>query len=185
MLKERKIAIPLTAVVCVVFLLLGVGKGLRGQERQLAQMYETGTDGSGYGIATDLQKRYTYAGNLASVAQKYGDEFSAETAAVSTARAALNDALSTNDFGDDYDANAALTEAVESLNLAMQGNLSDADESYRVELYNDLSSRNDTISHAATDFNTAVRAYNSDILGGFPANVLHGLVGVETAEVFG
>lgn len=184
-LKQRKIAIPLTAAACVVFLLLGVGTGLGRQVSSLTAMYQTGVDGSGYGIATDLQKRDTYAGNLTALAQKYDGAFDEEINAVSEARTALDAALATDGYGDDYDANAQLTLAIEALNEAMKDYaLSDADESYRAELYADLTSRNDTISHEATDFNTQVRSFNEDILGGFPANVLHGLLGIDSVEEY-
>lgn len=185
-LKERNVAIPLTIVVCIIFLLLGVRTGLQRAASDLTEMYETGVDGSGYGIATDLQKRYTYSGNLTAVAQKYDAAFETEISAVSAARADLDAALATDSFADDYDANAALTEAVEALNLAMKSyDLSDEDEAYRAEIYADLISRNDTISHEATDFNAEVRSFNEDVLGAFPASLLHGLVGVDAVEVYG
>ncbi len=185
-LKERKFAVPVTAVVCVLFLLLGVGTGLRREVSDLDQMYQTGVDGSGYGIATDLQQRYTYAGNLTAVAQKYEGAFDTQIAEVSETRAALYAAMATEGYSDDFAANTALTDAVEILNEAMKSyELSEEDEAYRAELYSNLNSRNDTIRHAATDFNAQVQNFNENILGGFPANVLHSLVGVDSVEVFG
>ena len=87
--------------------------------------------------------------------------------------------------GESYRAADELLGAVEALNQAMlEGALSERDEQYRSELYASILSRTTIIAHEASDYNAQVRAFNQDVLGGFPANVLSGLAGVDQLEEY-
>ena len=180
--KRRQGAIAIVAVVIVLATLFGVRRSLNKASAQVSEMFYTGADASGYGIATDLDKILEFSGNLVTVANKYGAEFSDPAQAVTRARQELAQA---EGVSGQYTASQTLLQAVETLNQAMlDGELSDQDEQYRSELYASILSRTTIIAHEATDYNAQVRSFNQDVLGAFPANLLSGLAGVDQLEEF-
>ena len=60
--------------------------------------------------------------------------------------------------------------------------LSSTDDRYRQQIRTDLASCNQTISH--NDYNQMAMAYNNDVLGKFPANVLKRVALVPELELF-
>lgn len=180
--KRRQGAIAIVAVVIVLATLFGVRRSLNKASEQVSEMFYIGADASGYGIATDLDKIMEFSGNLVTVANKYGTQFSDPAQAVTQARQELARA---EGVSEQYEASQALLQAVETLNQALlDGELSDQDEQYRSELYASILSRTTIIAHEATDYNAQVRAFNQDVLGAFPANLLGGLAGVDQLEEF-
>ena len=180
--KRPAAAVAIVAVVIVLGTLFGVRRSLTQASAVVTEQFYQGTDGSGYGIATDLDKILEFSGNLVTVANKYGSQFSAQAQAVTQARLALDEA---EGAAARYKANEALLQAVEALNQAMQdADLADRDEQYRSELYASILSRTTIIAHEATDYNAQVRSFNQDVLGAFPANLLSGLAGVDQLEEY-
>ena len=180
--KRPAAAIAIVAVVIVLGTLFGVRRSLNRASAVVTEQFYQGTDGSGYGIATDLDKILEFSGNLVTVANKYGTQFSDQAQAVTQARLALDQA---EGVSASYAANEALLQAVEALNQAMQdADLADRDEQYRGELYASILSRTTIIAHEATDYNAQVRSFNQDVLGAFPANLLSGLAGVDQLEEY-
>ena len=80
-------------------------------------------------------------------------------------------------------ANQQLTAAAERMNLLLEEYpLSSTDDRYRQQIRTDLASCNQTISH--NDYNQMAMAYNNDVLGKFPANVLKRVALVPELELF-
>lgn len=180
MLKKRGTAWAVLAVVLVAGTLLGSLRSLSGLKRDITEAFYQGVDGSGYGIATNLNLRVEYARNLCKIAADY--DAAAERAAVEQACSRLEAADS---FDEKYDANNALTDAVDTLSLRLEKQkLSREDEAYRRSLTADIASYEMKIDKLAADFNSAVREFNTDILDGFPAGIFGMLTGVDEVEEY-
>ncbi len=179
-MKKRGIAYTILALTLVFGTLFGSWRSLTAERRDATEAFYVGTDQSGYGIATNLDLRVEYARNLCKIAARY--DASAETTAVEDACSALESAES---FGDKYEANNTLTDAVDALDLTLQNlSLSQEDESYRKSLTADIASYEMKIDKLATDFNAEIRQFNDHILGGFPANIFGGLTGINEVEEY-
>ena len=63
-----------------------------------------------------------------------------------------------------------------------QLDMNSTDERFRSSLYDDISSAMQRISY--NEYNDAARAFNS-ALGGFPAALISGLIGIQPAQLFG
>lgn len=180
MLKKRAVACTVLALVLVFGTLFGTHRSLTGLRKDAAEDFYVGADDSGYGIATNLDLRVEYARNLCKIAGGY--DVALEIQVVEEACTALEDAA---DFGEKYDANNDLTDAVDTLSLALQKqSLSQEDEGYRKSLAADIASYEMKIDKLATEFNAGVRAFNGNVLGGFPAPCFGALTGVEKLEEY-
>lgn len=179
-MKNRSVACGVLALVLVFGTVFGTWRSLTGLRRDASEAFYTGVDGSGYGIATNLDLRVEYARNLCKIAAKY--DAAAEVQTVESACRALEDAA---DFSGKYDANNDLTGAVESLSQKLSGQaLSQEDEDYRKSLTADIASYEMKIDKLATAFNQEVRSYNQDALGSFPGGILGRLTGVRELEEY-
>ncbi len=180
LLKKSGAAYTVLAVVVVFGALFGTWRSLTGLRKDTAEAFYVGVDDSGYGISTNLDLRVEYARNLCKIAADY--DVTAEIDAVEAACTELEDA---EDFDEKYDANNALTDAVDMLSLALQRqSLSQEDEGYRKSLTADIASYEMRIDKLATDFNAGVRQFNGDIMGGFPAGALGSVTGVKELEEY-
>lgn len=170
-------AVMAIAIVCAIW--LGGYLSLRRLYNKVETVFTAGVDGDGLGIANDLNERIKLAYNLVTVAKKYLSADDGDIRAVLTARDALMEA---NGIADKYGANVALTEATTDLYQKMGSlSLTDTDARYRVSLFNDLSSRNDTISH--DPYNQMALEYNQ-ALEVFPANILKAVTFSRYAPLF-
>lgn len=180
---NRKIAIPIMIIMIILGTFLGGYRSLNSLYKKVDKVFYQGVDGDGIGIASDLNDRINTSINLISIAKGYDQDVRVEAAitAVNSAKDALSSAAT---IGDKYQANIALTEATEELHKAL-GNeslqLSEKDAGYRDSLYNQLSSRNDTISHDG--YNDSAVEYNN-ALQEFPASFFTSLFGIEKAVLF-
>ncbi len=179
-MKNRGAAYGVLAAVLVLGTLFGTWRSLSGARRDYGEDFYVGADGSGYGIATNLDLRVEYARNLCKIASDYDAE-----AEIRTVEEACTQLEAAEDFGGKYDANNALTGAVETLDRTLQSrSLTQEDEGYRKSLTADIASYEMKIDKLASDFNAGVRQFNDDILGGFPARLLGAVTGVAELEEY-
>lgn len=179
-LYNRKTAV-IALAVCVVFgLLFGTHRTLTGLRAQVETVFVAGEMGDGLSIDRDLTKRAQTASNLVTVAKRYLDGSDPLLNAVQTASQALSDARGP---GAKFDANMALTDAFNSLYLALEGqSLSDEDAKFREKLNTEFLSLEKTIGHDG--YNRMADEFNRTVLGAFPASMLGGLTGVRPLELF-
>ncbi len=182
LLQSSRFAAAVLVAVIVFGSLFGVRRSLNRAEEKITRQFYTISSDEPYGIATDLDKILEFSGNLITIANKYGSAYSDCVENAAEARLALSEAQGP---AESYAANEKLTLAVQALNAAMaDGNLSETDEQYRVQLYASIQSRNSIIAHEASDYNTQVREFNQTVLGSFLADILGPLLGVEKLEEY-
>lgn len=172
LLKNRNVAIVITVVVILLSVLGGSHRSLLAAAYSAERHFDD--------IQRDLDTRIGLASNLQVVAERYllpGDDALLE---LDVAIAALSNAQTANEKAR---ANQNLTAATERMDLVLQNEpLSDTDNRYRIQIRTDLASYNQIIGHSR--YNEKVDAYNTDVLGHFPANVLAQLTGVPKLEAF-
>lgn len=177
-MKKRSTAWAILVAVLVLGTIFGTWRSVAGLSRGLTEAFYRGVDGSGYGIATNLDLRVEYARNLCKIAAGYDAD--AEVRAVEDACAHLEDVKG---FADKYDANNTLTDAVDALDIALQRqNLSAEDEGYRKSLTADIASFEMRIDKLASAFNAEVRQKQGSV-SGF-ARLIGNLTGVGGLEEY-
>lgn len=178
LLKNRKVAVGVTIAVVLLSTLLGSHRSLLAAAYPVERYFIEGEDG--YSIQRDLDTRVGLANNLMVVAGRY---LSAEEAAMAELRDAITALEQAGSIKEKSAANQQLTAATEQVYLMLDDYpLSNSDESYRMQIRTDLASCNQTISHDA--YNEMATAYNAEVLGRFPANVLKQLTGVPDLDTF-
>ncbi len=180
MMKKPAAAWAVLAAILVLGTVFGSWRSLTGQRRAVTEAFYKGTDGSGYGIATNLDLRVEYARNLCKIAGDY--DAAEQLQAVEDACRELEDE---EDFDDKYEANNALTAAVEALDRTLrQQSLSQEDEDFRKSLTADIASYEMRIDKLAASFNAQARRFNQQVLGSFPAKLFGELTDVEEVEEY-
>ena len=180
-LKNDKVAWLVAAVVVMLSLCFGAVRSVRAEASKVEQMFTEGVDGSGYGIAGDLEERADYAQRLTKIAGKYNGA-GQEIEAVQEAVVALSAAATPSEK---YRADKALESAVVALDLAMQDlGLSEQDEAYRSETMAGFESPGYKIDKEAVRYNEAVQTYRETVLGGFVANLVGALVSLPEVEAY-
>lgn len=178
LLKNRKVAIGITAVVIVLSTLLGAHRSLVAAAYPVERYFLEGEDG--YSIQRDLDTRVGLASNLMVVAERY---LLADDVTLVELQAAITTLNQADTIKEKAVANQQLTVAAERMNLLLEEYpLSSTDDRYRQQIRTDLASCNQTISH--NDYNQMAMAYNNDVLGKFPANVLKRVALVPELELF-
>lgn len=180
-LKNYKVAWLIMAVVVVLSLCFGAVRSVRVEASKVERMFTEGVDGSGYGIAGDLEERADYAQRLMKIAGKYSGA-EEEIEAVQEAVVALGSAGTPSEK---YRADKALESAVIVLDLAMgdQG-LSEQDEAYRSETMSGFESPGYKIDKEAVRYNEAVQAYEDQVLGGFVASLIGNMISLPEVEAY-
>lgn len=177
-LKDRRVAVAVTVVVMILSTLFGAHRSLVAAAYPVQRYFNAGEDG--YSIQRDLDTRAGLASNLMVVAERYLLPNDAALMELDEAIAALKAAET---VGEKAAANQRLTAATEQVYLALDGYpLSAADARYRGQIRTDLASYNMTILHS--DYNERAQAYNTEVLGRFPANVLRYVAMVPELELF-
>ena len=179
LLKRRSVAALIMVLMILGGTLYGGHRSLMKLRDEAEAVFYNGVDGDGLGIQNDLNERVDLAYNMVTVAKRYLPEDNEAVQKVLTARDAL---AAAEDPEGKNAANRQLTEACIELYEALAGkSLTEKDEEYRQQIYQDLSSRNDTISHDG--YNQVAENFNKT-LQRFPANILGSLTGVEKLELF-
>ena len=180
-LKSRPVAVLLTAVIVLLSLTFGVHRSVTKQARRVETMFTQGVDGSGYGIAGDLEERADYASRLTKIAGKYtgmDQEIAEVQEAVTTLSAARTADLK-------YLADRDLENAVTALDLALQdADLSENDEAYRSETIAGFQSPGYKIDKEAVRYNAEVQKYQEEVLGGFVAGLVDRLFPLPDVEAY-
>lgn len=172
LLKNRTVAIMITVVIVLLSLLGGSHRSLLAAAYSAERYFDD--------IQRDLDTRIGLASNLQVVAERYLSPEDDALITLEMAIAALSDAETTNEKAK---ANQNLTAATERMDLTLQSvSLSATDNRYRIQIHTDLASYNQIIGHS--QYNDKVDAYNTEVLGKFPANVLAQLTGVPKLESF-
>ena len=177
---NRPMAIAALIVAILLAVLIGAGKGVRSEYRQLSEVYAEGLDGSGYGVGYYAGGMIERAGNLCKIAEKsrYGGVFSDHTDAV---RKAI---LTFEEIGG-YTPLQTLLDAVDALNLELKDTkLDTADETLRQSEYQSFTDQFYKLRNVAVDYNEQVREYNQDVLGAFPVTLVDNLLHLPVAEEF-
>lgn len=165
-------------------LLIGVGRGVHGEYRNVAEAFSKGMDGSGYGVAYYESGMEEHAANLCKIASKtkYADLYAEACKTVSEAIYAADNAVGVSAL---YDAVQQLIHAVDALNLELEeGSLDETDEEYRVAEYQNFTDQFYKARNVAVDYNEYVREYNNEVLTGFPVKVFAQLLRLPIAEEF-
>ncbi len=179
-LKKRGTAVAITVVLIILSILFGSHRSLARLYNRVADVFENGSSGNGYGIRYDLDARASYAYNMIAVAKRYLPENHLKITALETAADSLKNAKSVSEA---YEADLALTDAASALYDILGGcPLSEADKGYRESIMTDLESSEYKISHS--DYNDFARKYN-ETLKKFPASILRVITSVDKAELFG
>lgn len=177
MTKEYTRAVAVLCAVVVAGTLFGSHRSLASERKTVENLASTQQNGGC--LLSDLLSAGDTAANLATLGEKYfpGDEeVSALKATVAELRAADNltdgsaalETLSTQTY--------ALTERLR------QAELSEKDASAVEGLYTDLLAAFHRMSY--DDYNAHAVAFNENLLGKFPANLLGGLTGIKNLPVF-
>lgn len=188
-LKKRTVALALTVVVALVSVVGLGGAKLSARYREARGWLTTGVAAdNGYALNVELSERSYAAANVITTAVNtpgLGEE-SAEVVQARAALDAFNSCLSgLTDSGEVsamYRADAALDAAVDQLYARMQELAEDPFKMGAVQnQYGNFNSAGTIIGQLR--YNEAVADYNQDT-GGFPANVLKGLLGIQEVEPF-
>lgn len=178
LLKNRKVAIGITALLVILSTLVGSHRSMEAEAYPIERYFIEGNDG--YSIQRDLDTRLGLAKNLMIIAERNLGEYDLAVAELQSAIQAMEQAETVKEKAA---ANQQLTAATERLNLVLEDCiLSRTDERYRIRIHTDLASCNQTISH--DKYNELATAYNTEVLGKFPANVLKLVNGVSELETF-
>lgn len=182
LLKKRPIAILIMIAAILLGTLIGCWRSLTAEKQKVEDCFYSGSLGDGYSIQSDLEYINATAGNLKTVALRYLAADSPAITELNSARSALIEAETVKEK---YIASISLYEAVTNLHGALDPgelDMNSTDERFRSSLYDDISSAMQRISH--NEYNDAARAFNS-ALGGFPAALISGLIGLQPAQLFG
>ena len=179
-LRDRKVAIVITIIVMICSTGFGVHRSLEDKGEYAEWVFYHGSFGDGGGIQDELDTRAGLASNLLVVAGRYLDS---EDEAVQRLKEARETLVTADGIGEKYLANEELSQAADNLAQVLDAcNLTDNDRRYQRRIIVDMESSNEIIGH--DEYNQLANAYNRNVLGVFPANVLKEIVGVEELETF-
>lgn len=178
LLKNRTVAVGITIVVVILSTLLGSHRSMAAMAYPIERYFIEGSEG--YSIQRDLDTRVGLAKNLLIIAERNLGEYDLAVAELESAIQEMEQAKTVKEKAV---ANQQLTAATDRMNLVLEECvLSNTDERYRIQIRTDLASYNQTISHDR--YNELATAYNDEVLGKFPANVLKLVNGVSELETF-
>ncbi|MCR5572504.1 MAG: LemA family protein [Candidatus Saccharibacteria bacterium] len=131
-------------------------------------------------IKTQLQRRADLIPNLVSTVKGYTKHEQSVIDSITDAREAINGANSIKELSD---ANNKLNTALNNLNVVIE-NYPDlkADTTF-IGLMDELSGSENRISTARTDYNNAVKSYNTKI-SSIPSSIVAGMMGKQSKEYF-
>lgn len=177
-LKNTRVAISLTLIICVLASLLGMRLSVGRQAAKLEELYRYNNDNSGKGLGQYLKQIDENAYNLIELARQEG--VSAD--ALAHARDAYAKAKT---YGEAYAAYLELCSAADLLNAVLDGTALSAQSRQMLDKYyvNGIKDQKNKLSHMAISFNEAVDGYN-EIFRSFPLSLFRYLIGAQEAERF-
>lgn len=185
MFKSYKTAVIVLTIVVIVSILMGSHRSLTAERNKVEALFTTGTDNSGYSIATDLSDSLTVTTNLMTVAGRYMDNTSLEAlqGSCNELEAALDENTHYYSIGNASRAYQRLTEEANAVMTTLESqSLTEKDAQYVRGFQADLLARADSIKFSY--YNQRVDQFNQQILGSFPANLLGRLTFVREAQAF-
>lgn len=180
-LKNRKTAIAVTAVVIVLSMLLGMRLTMSRKSTKLDKLFAENADGSGFGVGYYLDKVDESAGKLLNAAKSVEGTAGA-SGRLQDARAEYAAAKTSGQKYDAYqnicDSAAELAEAMKAapLSPAQSGNV---DDYYT----NGIRQYAGNISTQAVVYNESADEYN-DCLKKFPISLFRYMLGIREAQRF-
>lgn len=177
-------AVVLAAAV-LASILLGSHRSLTAERNRVEALFYSGTDSSGYSIATDLSDCLTVAVNLRTVAGRYLDSAALEALQGSCREleAALDKSTHYYSIGNAGRSYQRLTEEAQAVITALEDcTLTEKDAQYVRGFQAELLARADSIRYSG--YHQQAEQFNRQILGRFPANLLGRLTFVREAEAF-
>lgn len=178
--RDRKVAVIITVIIMVLSTGYGAHRSLLQKAETVETIFYYGENGDGVCIQSDLDTRLGLASNLLIVAGRYLSEDDEAMERLTAARTALATAKT---IEEKYRANEELTLAADYMDQVLQACvLTPSDNRYRAGIRTDMDAVNQIIGHDG--YNDAANAYNRDVLGVFPANVLKEIVMVDELETF-
>lgn len=189
-LKSRAVALALAVAVALVSVAGFGGAKLNARYKDAQSWITTGVQAdNGYALGVELSERSYAAANIITTAVNTPG-LGEDSTEVVQARAALDefnrvlsDLAGSGEVHAMYSADMALDAAVDQLYGRMQELAEDPFKMGAVQgQYGNFNSAGTIIGQLA--YNEAVEEYNKDT-GGFPANVLKGLLGIQEVELFG
>lgn len=176
--ENRPLAWTVLAAVVIGCTLTSGGIGLAREKSQVQKQFFAASES----ISADLAELADNAYVMLGIAKRYADFDEALTERTQQAIDGLREAMDSGSIGEMYQAKRTLTDCVEDLYTAggqvtMQG--SDGDDfRYKYKNFNSASLR---ISH--DPYNDAAAQFN-ELRGGFPAELIGGVCGVDELEPF-
>jgi len=178
-IEKYSIAIVILIAVVLLTTLASGGVSLSRQRARTERIFTEGENRDGLSVSYDLGRRTESAYNLAGLAKRYLGEEDERVTALLSARETL---VSAEGISEKYSANLELTVAADALYSALKDEeLSQKDSSLAAEQYQDMLSRNDTISRSG--YNAAAARFNG-LLKKFPAGLIAAAVGIKPLETF-
>ena len=179
-LRDRKVAIVITIIIMILSTGFGAHRSLENRGEYAEWVFYHGSYGDGGGIQSELDTRAGLASNLLIVAGRYLDDEDEAVQRLKNAREAL---VQAENIGEKYIANEELSQAADNLAQVLNAcSLTENDRRYQRGIIVEMESANEIIGH--DEYNTLANAYNRNVLGSFPANILKEIVGVEELETF-
>ena len=148
MFKSYKTAVIVLTIVVIVSILMGSHRSLTAERNKVEALFTTGTDNSGYSIATDLSDSLTVTTNLMTVAGRYMDNTSLEAlqGSCNELEAALDENTHYYSIGNASRAYQRLTEEADAVMTALESqSLTEKDAQYVRGFRADLLARADSI----------------------------------------
>ena len=183
-LRNRRTAVIITVILCVLALLIGVRRSVGKQAADILEQFETGVRSASAGytlpsVSAQLDARSNASLGLISLANQFGD-LSEKSDAVRKAREALLDAGSVSAQSA---ANAALASACDELIPLLEQKITDPDKVSALKDYSGVMSNTARLIETS-GYNELVRDFRSNVVGLFPVNVLYRIAGVTVPDYF-
>lgn len=178
LLKNRKVAIGITIVLVLLSIVFGAHRSLNAQAHTAESMINNpGADG--YSVQQNLDLRIESAAIMLNMVNYYLPERTVDAESLQTA---ITDLRTADTIRAKAEANQRLTDAVEQVCRMLRGQrMSQADTIALEEHYSRMADCNQSIRD---NYNKAAIAYNTDILGKFPGNVLKKIAMVSELPTF-
>lgn len=189
-LKNRAVALALAVAVALASVVGFGGAKLNARYKDARSWITVGVEAdNGYSLGVELSERSYAAANIITTAVNTpglgedSPEVLEARAALDDFNALLSDLASSGEVSAMYRVDAALDAAIDQLYGRMQELAEDPFKMGAVQgQYGNFNSAGTIIGQLR--YNEAVTEYNKDT-GGFPANVLKGLLGIQEVELFG
>lgn len=168
----KKLWIPLGIVVILIALVFSSYNGLVGQEE--------GVNGAWANVQTQLQRRSDLIPNLVATVKGYAAQEQEIYTALAEARAKLAGATSVSET---EAANGELSSALSRLLVVVENYPELKSSANFIALQDELAGTENRIATARTDYNEAVKAYNTKIKS-LPTVLFAGLLGFDPKDYF-